>query len=632
LLHASRLPVSSEAATESWIERYHQDSLDSGARIRDGLSKAPLQQLLHPPAAAELAQLQTAAAFDVQLAANKYQFEEGELLELMVESDRDGYLYLFDINAAQAVTQLVPNRFGSDNRLRANVSRKVPAAEERFQLRAGAPFGLGRVVAIVTTAPWTEADKLQLPLGLQPINDAQKSGLRDSLRVLQDSVSVGSAAGAKVSGPSWASRKITVDILPKGALVAETQAPPEPATPAPPAVPAAASAAPSPAPAAAQAPAAGLRVVIDDANLTREQQLNLPRTNPDLFAKLQRLAERFSPIFWQDVSGEFDTQFQPWRDFFVRYDFDQTPQGPNWPPPPSFQDENKRIRNQSMSGLLTPDPSREVAEIKDSGGIYRVTDKRTAESYQLDLRPAVYWAVLTTPTHYFFNYVAFHSQDWKPMFGHTGDLEGTTIVVDRQTEKMVAAFTLAHDDVGVVRGLDDEPEGNIGVLVNPNAEARGLFDGDDGRPVDGSLAMEAGRDGEPAPKEHQEIYVESRGHGQYGPHKIKPSRYIIYGSFFGDETYRAPSFDRQKYPVADKFAAVPAKHKYQLVYIGGGANGEKSLWSEYKTLGRFGAGVNPPWDWRDNLFFKTGWWKDPRKIKKIGAEDYRLNPYLLEGK
>ncbi len=40
LLHASRLPLSNEAKGESLIERYHQDSLDSGARIRDGLSKA----------------------------------------------------------------------------------------------------------------------------------------------------------------------------------------------------------------------------------------------------------------------------------------------------------------------------------------------------------------------------------------------------------------------------------------------------------------------------------------------------------------------------------------------------------------------------------------------------------------
>ncbi len=40
LLHASRLPATIESAPQSLIERYHQDSLDSGARIRDGLSRA----------------------------------------------------------------------------------------------------------------------------------------------------------------------------------------------------------------------------------------------------------------------------------------------------------------------------------------------------------------------------------------------------------------------------------------------------------------------------------------------------------------------------------------------------------------------------------------------------------------
>lgn len=46
LLHASRLPASPEATDESLIERYHQDSLESGARIRDGLSKAVEQAIL----------------------------------------------------------------------------------------------------------------------------------------------------------------------------------------------------------------------------------------------------------------------------------------------------------------------------------------------------------------------------------------------------------------------------------------------------------------------------------------------------------------------------------------------------------------------------------------------------------
>jgi len=40
LLHATRLPLTNETAPDSLIECYHQDSLDQGARIREGLSNA----------------------------------------------------------------------------------------------------------------------------------------------------------------------------------------------------------------------------------------------------------------------------------------------------------------------------------------------------------------------------------------------------------------------------------------------------------------------------------------------------------------------------------------------------------------------------------------------------------------
>ena len=45
LLHASRMPVRQEAANESIFEIYHQDALDSGSRIRDGLSIAVEQSI-----------------------------------------------------------------------------------------------------------------------------------------------------------------------------------------------------------------------------------------------------------------------------------------------------------------------------------------------------------------------------------------------------------------------------------------------------------------------------------------------------------------------------------------------------------------------------------------------------------
>ncbi|HDY88297.1 MAG TPA: restriction endonuclease [bacterium] len=40
LLHASRMPEKYDSGAESKIEKYHQDALDSGSRIREGLSKA----------------------------------------------------------------------------------------------------------------------------------------------------------------------------------------------------------------------------------------------------------------------------------------------------------------------------------------------------------------------------------------------------------------------------------------------------------------------------------------------------------------------------------------------------------------------------------------------------------------
>ncbi len=40
LLHYTRMPAGREMTAESWIEHYHQDSLESGSRIRDGLSAA----------------------------------------------------------------------------------------------------------------------------------------------------------------------------------------------------------------------------------------------------------------------------------------------------------------------------------------------------------------------------------------------------------------------------------------------------------------------------------------------------------------------------------------------------------------------------------------------------------------
>jgi len=45
LLHVTRLPASNEAAAESLIEHYHQDSIEQCSRIREGLRIAVTEAL-----------------------------------------------------------------------------------------------------------------------------------------------------------------------------------------------------------------------------------------------------------------------------------------------------------------------------------------------------------------------------------------------------------------------------------------------------------------------------------------------------------------------------------------------------------------------------------------------------------
>jgi hypothetical protein len=107
LLHISRMPASAETVAESIIELYHQDSLDSGARIREGLSKAVEQAiydfangfLAHPDNAAlrhavALGEL-TPNAFYQNLLRLIYR-----ILFLLVIEERD-LVYPRQVNAAQ---------------------------------------------------------------------------------------------------------------------------------------------------------------------------------------------------------------------------------------------------------------------------------------------------------------------------------------------------------------------------------------------------------------------------------------------------------------------------------------------------------------------------------------------------
>ena len=132
LLHATRLPLTNDTAAESLIERYHQDSLDSGARIREGLSKAVEQAVLdfgngflsHPDNNA----LRAAAGGDL-LAGDYYQQLLRliyRLLFLMVIEERD---LVFPLDAPRSQRD-VHHKFYSVSRLR-RLSEKRHLADPR---------------------------------------------------------------------------------------------------------------------------------------------------------------------------------------------------------------------------------------------------------------------------------------------------------------------------------------------------------------------------------------------------------------------------------------------------------------------------------------------------------------------
>ncbi len=93
--------------------------------------------------------------FAIQLAVDHENccYTEGELMRVAVKSESDGYLYLFYENAGGDVSLLFPNNFQSDNFIKKDEVVAVPAQGQNFALRAAAPFGTERLLAVVSKQP-----------------------------------------------------------------------------------------------------------------------------------------------------------------------------------------------------------------------------------------------------------------------------------------------------------------------------------------------------------------------------------------------------------------------------------------------------------------------------------------------
>lgn len=85
-------------------------------------------------------------------------YQVGDNVRISATVNQDAYVYLFDIDAAGKVTQILPNRFQSGaNFLKANTTKSFPATGDNFVFTIEGPLGLNKVLAV--------ASKTELNLG-----------------------------------------------------------------------------------------------------------------------------------------------------------------------------------------------------------------------------------------------------------------------------------------------------------------------------------------------------------------------------------------------------------------------------------------------------------------------------------
>jgi len=138
LLHVTRLPRSPEKSAESLLERYHQDALESGARIRDGLSFA-VEQVIQELGSGFLARNESLQAAVASNSATARELHHAllrliyRLLLMMVAEERG---LLFTDAATPRQRKLYLDHY-SINRLRRLAERRALADSTKHDLWRG---------------------------------------------------------------------------------------------------------------------------------------------------------------------------------------------------------------------------------------------------------------------------------------------------------------------------------------------------------------------------------------------------------------------------------------------------------------------------------------------------------------
>ena len=91
--------------------------------------------------------------FDVKLWTDKSSYNLNDPICFSFSSEKDCYLVLVNIGSSGDITQIFPNRFHSDNFVRAGVTHRIPDGAYGFEFLVEGPSGNERVYAVAGTRP-----------------------------------------------------------------------------------------------------------------------------------------------------------------------------------------------------------------------------------------------------------------------------------------------------------------------------------------------------------------------------------------------------------------------------------------------------------------------------------------------
>jgi hypothetical protein len=110
-------------------------------------------------------------------------FYEGDTLSLNLISSADSYFKIYLIDVENNVRMLYPNSIDSDNRLRANVRRRIP---EKSEFTLGAPYGEETIIAVASRTQFPNIEEQMPEIKL---NKSTSNAVSSAMDLSQDTVS-----------------------------------------------------------------------------------------------------------------------------------------------------------------------------------------------------------------------------------------------------------------------------------------------------------------------------------------------------------------------------------------------------------------------------------------------------------